>query len=136
MAGKKQMNGRKPTTFHVTKSTVLLENEILAQLDIPRLTFHRRAFRYFLDNDIKVHPNLLITERKDPRYIRKTATEQTVIDNDMKAALEEAAERNNCGITIVMFQALMTYCSVVAPIVLGDDVIANITMGAKRKDLS
>ena len=111
----------KKTSFNLTKATLLLENEILNNMDISRATFHRRAINYFLENDGAVHPYLLIRDRSDPNYVHKDAMEQIYLDAERESALLEVSRKNgNCGITTVLFQALMTYCSVIAPVVLGD----------------
>lgn len=116
----------KKTTVKVTKSTQLLENEILKHMDIPKATFHRRAIDYFIGQGGEIHPHLLIKERKDPHYVCKNAVEQVYLDEERKAALEKVADKYGCGYTIVLFNALMTYCSVMAPIILGDDTVEHL----------
>lgn len=114
----------------MTRSTLLLENEILSHMDIPRTTFHRRAIDYFIENGEEVHPYLLIKEHSDPHYVKKTATEQVYLDEERKSQLEEIAAKYGCGYTIVLFNALMTYCSVMAPVILGKDTVERMTTKA------
>lgn len=114
----------KKTSFNLTKATLLLENEILNNMDISRVAFHRRAINYFLGNGGSIHPYLLIKDRSDPNYVHKDAMEQIYLDAERESALLKVSEKyDNCGITIVLFQALMTYCSVMAPIILGDEAV-------------
>ncbi|MEG2821274.1 MAG: hypothetical protein RR869_01390 [Lachnospiraceae bacterium] len=39
---------------------------------------------------------------------------------EREKALKKLAEENDCEITIVLFQLLLDYCCVQAPIILGD----------------
>lgn len=114
----------KKTTFNVTRSALEFEQMILNNMDIPRTTFHRRMIDYYLKYDRKVNPNLLLRERSNPDYVRKDAVEQLYLDEKReKELLVVAAENSNCGISVVLFQALLTYCVVQAPIVLGEDAV-------------
>lgn len=113
----------KKATVNVTNSTLILENEILGHMDISRTAFHRRAIDYFIKNGGAVHPYLLIRDRNDPHYVKKNAVEQVYLDDDRKAALEKVAAEYGCGYTVVLFNALMTYCSVMAPVVLGEETV-------------
>lgn len=106
------------TTFKITASLLALENEILGNMDIPRTTFHRRAIDYFLQNGNGIHARLLITKRDHPDYVKKEATEQIYLDDRRKELLKIIAEKYGCGVTIVLFQVLLDYCCVQAPIVL------------------
>lgn len=54
--------------------------------------------------------------------------EQIYLDEEREKVLIEIAESCSvegakCGINIVLFQALLTYCVVQAPIVLGEETI-------------
>lgn len=113
----------KKTTVKITEATLLLENAILSHMDIPRTVFHRRAIDHFINSGLDVHPYLLIKERTHPKYIKKDATEQVYLDDERRAALDKIAEKNVCGYTIVLCYALMNYCGVMAPIILGEDVM-------------
>ncbi len=57
-----------------------------------------------------VMPRLKIKERNDPLYVKKTTREAVYLELSHAEALQKAAERNGCGITVVMFQALHDYC--------------------------
>lgn len=118
----------KKTTFNVTKSALELENLLIKKMDIPRTNFHRRMIDYYLEFDRTVNPYLLIKKRNDPNYVRKDAVEQIYLDEEREKVLTEIAESYSvegakCGINIVLFQALLSYCVVQAPIVLGEETI-------------
>lgn len=115
----------KKTTFNITRSTRMLENVLVNQMDIPKANFHRRAIDYYLANEPDVHPWLKITRRSDPHYIKKEMTDQIYLDGEREAQLLEVARQHECGLTIVLFQALLTYCSVQAPLILGGEIIIN-----------
>lgn len=112
----------KKTSFKLTKATQVFEKCILAHMDIPRTTFHRRAIDYFLDNGAEMYPPLLI-KKGHPGYIKRTEMEQIYLDEAREQRLLEVAEQYGCNIGTVLFQAIMTYCSVVGPVVLGDEKI-------------
>ena len=109
----------KKTSFRVTKATLELENALIQKMDIPRTTFHRRMIDYYLEYDRTVKPQLLIRKMTDPNYIQ-----QIYLDEKREQLLLEVAEeqarvhQKKCGINIVLFQALLTYCVVMAPVVL------------------
>lgn len=118
----------KKTTFNVTSSALELENILIKKMDILRTNFHRRMIDYYLAYDRTINPYLLIRKRSDPNYIKKDAVEQIYLDEDREKALMEIAERysakeTKCGINIVLFQALLSYCVVQAPVVLGEGTI-------------
>lgn len=119
----------KYTSVKVTQSTKVLESEILRHMDISKLAFHNRAIDYFYEHG-EMHPHLLIKERKHPNYVKKSAVEQVYLDMAHKKKLLEIAEKNNCGYTLVFFNALITYCSVMAPIILGENKVDELV----RKD--
>lgn len=122
------------TSFRITNATQVLEKILVLKMDVPRNTFHRRAIDYFIESGERVHPHLLIKTRNDPNYVKKDKMEQIYLDDDRKAALERIAEKNGCGITIVLFQALMSYCNVMAPIVLGEETIKKLFGQDSYKD--
>lgn len=106
------------TTFNITSSLLELENQILENMDIPRTVFHKRAIDYFLTHGKEINERLLIKKRSHPQYVIKDATEQIYLDEDRKNKIKEIAEEYDCGITIVLFQILLDYCCLQAPIVL------------------
>ena len=105
----------KKTSFRVTKATLELENVLIQKMDIPRTTFHRRMIDYYLEYDRTVKPQLLIRKMTDPNYIQKDEREQLLLE---VAEEQEKIHQKKCGINIVLFQALLTYCVVMAPVVL------------------
>lgn len=113
----------KKTTFNLTKATKLLQNELVKKMDIPKTAFHRRAIDYFISSGGEIHPHLKITNRADANYVKKDDIEQIYIDEKREQQLLEIAEKNDCKITILYFQALMSYCSVMAPVVFGEETI-------------
>lgn len=110
----------KKTTFNITSSLLELENEILKNIDIPRTLFHRRAIDYYLLNGNGINERLLIKKRSDPRYVIKDEMEQIYLDPEREEKLKDIGKKYNCGITTVLFQVLLDYCCLQAPIVLGN----------------
>lgn len=110
----------KKTSFKLTKSLLDLECEILSHMDIPRTTFHRRAIDKFIREGGTINPRLLVTKRNDPQYVKKEEIEQIYLDEERENQLREIADQNNCTVSVVLFQALLDYCCMQAPIVLGD----------------
>ncbi len=115
----------KKTSFKITRAALELENALIQKMDIPRTTFHRRMIDYYLNSDRSVRPELLIRKMTDPNYVVKDVMEQIYLDETREKLLMEAAEEQSrlhqkkCGINTVLFQALLTYCVVMAPMVLG-----------------
>lgn len=121
----------KKTTFNITSSALELENVLIKKMDIPRTNFHRRMIDYYLEYDRAVEPYLLIKKRSDPNYVKKDAVEQIYLDENREKALAEIAEscsvkEAKCGLNIVLFQALLSYCVAQAPVVLGEETISQI----------
>ena len=118
---KKGINMKK-TSFTITTSTAILQYEILKAIgDMSKIGFHRRAIDYYLKYDRSVHPDLLITERKNPRYVRKDTTEQIYLDDDRFKEIKKVAAELGCPHTIVLCHALMSFCSIQAPLVLDQE---------------
>lgn len=111
------------TTVSITHSTKILQNEILKHMDIPKTVFHQRAIKYFLDQNLPVHPWLLVKDRDDLNYVNKNDSEQMYIEEELVKQLKEISDEYNCGWTTVVFQALMTYCAIMAKEVLGEDAL-------------
>lgn len=116
----------KKTTFEISSSVQEMENIIIKRMGIPRTVFHRWAIEYYLKYDRTIHPNLRIKTKKDPEYVIRDATEQIYLDEKNEEALLDIAEkyygkRKNIG--TVLFQAMLTYCTVQAPIVLGETAV-------------
>lgn len=111
----------KKTSFRVTSSALQFQNILVKAMDIPRTTFHKKMIDYFLKNEMGIHPSLLITNRTDPNYIKKDATEQIYLDVIREAELQKVAEKYGCKIGTILFQAMMEYSVSIAPEVLGKD---------------
>ena len=112
------------TSFRVTETALNFENLILSHMDIPRTTFHRRMIDYFIEHNVRVHEYLLITNRNDPNYVKKTTCEQIYLDEGRDKKLEAIAKKYNCTIGVLLFQAMMTYCIETAKDVLGPEELA------------
>lgn len=119
----KRMNIKK-TSFPVTESALQFENILLSHMDIPRTIFHRRMIDFYFENNIKLHPYLLIADRKDPNYIKKKAVEQIYLDEERLKKIEAEAERYGCRIGAILFQALISYSVAIAEEVLGPENLA------------
>lgn len=98
------------TTFKITTSLQYLEGEILKKTGMLKTAFHKHAIQDFLAGDQKIEERLKIRRFSDPRYVKKDALEQIYLDSFYKEKLKEVAEREGCGITVVLFQALLDYC--------------------------
>lgn len=108
------MTKRKLTTYCVNESIQLLERKILQETGISRAAFHRKAVDYlYKSEDRKVHPRLLITEKKNPLYVRRAAKEPVYLDAEMERKLKEIAALtyNHCSEGTVFFHALLIYCT-------------------------
>ncbi len=116
----------KKTTFKISSSVQEMERAIIHRMGIPRTVFHRWAIEYYLKYDRTIHPNLRIKTKKDPEYVIRDATEQIYLDEKDEEALLDIAEkyygeRKNIG--TVLFQAVLTYCTVQAPVILGKHAV-------------
>lgn len=107
------------TSFNVTKSALQFENILIKELDIPRTTFHRKMIDYFIQEGAIVHPYLKITKRSDPNYVKREEVEQIYLDEKRELQLREVAEKNDCKLGTMLFQAMLTYSVAIAPEVLG-----------------
>lgn len=121
----------KKTSFAVTESALQFENVLIKEMDIPRTTFHRRMIDYFLENEIEVHPYLLIKKNSDSNFVKREAMEQIYLDEVRALKLEEVAERYKCRIGVLLFQALISYSVAIAPEVLGKKDMERLFPGEK-----
>ena len=119
----------KKTPFRLTQSLLDFQNEILKNMDIPRTLFHRRAIDYFVKENGTINDRLFITKRSDPGYVKKDAIEQIYLDDEREEKIEKIAKQYHCKPTVVLFQILLDYCCIQAPIVLG-----NVETLYKRED--
>lgn len=100
----------KLTSINITGSLQVMENELLKVTGLSRAAFHRKAIDKFLSGDMNIDGDLMITTRKDPRYIRKPIKECIYLDDVRRKKLEKVSEEKNIKITILLFQAIMDYC--------------------------
>lgn len=121
----------KKTSFAVTESALQFENVLIKAMDIPRTTFHRRMIDYFLENEIEVHPYLLIKKSSDSNFVKREAMEQIYLDEVRALKLEEVAEQYKCRIGVLLFQALISYSVAIAPEVLGKKDMERLFPGEK-----
>ena len=121
----------KKTSFAVTESALQFENVLIKEMDIPRTTFHRRMIDYFLENEIEVHPYLLIKKSSDSNFVKREAMEQIYLDEVRLLKLEEVAERYGCRVGVLLFQALVSYSVAIAPEVLGKKDMERLFPGEK-----
>lgn len=120
----------KKTSFAATESALQFENILIKEMDIPRTTFHRRMIDYFLENE-EVHPYLLIKKNSDPNFVKREAMEQIYLDEIRLLKLEEVAERYECRVGVLLFQALVSYSVAIAPEVLGRKDMERLFPGEK-----
>lgn len=116
------------TSFRITTSVKYLEIEILKATGYTQAAFHRKMIDDFLKGDTKIEEDLKITRRSDPRYVKKSFTEQIYLDSIREQRVKDIAKRENTKKTIVLFQALMNYCLKYAGVVQ-EDVVKNIIDG-------
>lgn len=100
---------KKLTTIKITSTTKYLEETICEITGMAKAEFHRRAIDSFIENGEEVEEELKITERNAPNRIVKDDREQILLDDERREKLEKIALRQNTGITIVLFQALINY---------------------------
>lgn len=110
----------KKTTFKVPKSLLDLQNAILDKMDIPKTVFHRRMIDDFIGRGGNISPRLLIVNRTDPGYVKKEVSEQIYLDEERESKIHEVMNRYDCKQSVVLFQAMLDYCCMIAPEVLGD----------------
>lgn len=101
---------QKLTTIRITTTLKRMEGLILEESGLSRAAFHRKAIDSFIKNNGVVDSQLKIKAKTDPRYIRKPERELIYLDKERKEMLEKIALRENTGITIVLYQAIMDYC--------------------------
>lgn len=118
----------KPTTFKVTRMLQYLQKEILEATMLSKTAFQRKAIDVFLAGDQKINPAFKITSHKDPSFVEKEAVEQIYLDDARRARLQEVADRENVGITVVLFQCVYDYCILMSELV-GPRIIQNIIGG-------
>ena len=116
------------TSFNITNSLKYMEKEILKQTGLTQATFHRKAIDAFLAGDQKINERFKIKKITDPRYVKRSFKELIYLDDDQKELLKPIMERENVGITIVLFQALYDYCYAMTS-VLDEEVVKNIIEG-------
>ncbi len=105
-----------------------MEKEILKQTGLTQAAFHRKAIDAFLAGDQKINERFKIKKITDPRYVKRSFKELIYLDDDQKELLKPIMERENVGITIVLFQALYDYCYAMTS-VLDEEVVKNIIEG-------
>lgn len=98
------------TTIRVTTTLKRMEELILEESGLSKAAFHRRAIDAFVKNNGVVDAQLKIKAKTDPRYVKKPERELVYLDEERKQLLERIALRENTGITIVLYQAIMDYC--------------------------
>lgn len=100
----------KLTSINITEALQVMENKLLEATGLSRTAFHRKAIDKFLNGDMNIDGDLMITTRKDPRYIRKPVKECIYLDDVRREKLKKVSEEKNIKITILLFQAIMDYC--------------------------
>lgn len=118
----------KPTTFKVTRMLQYLQKEILEATMLSKTAFQRKAIDVFLAGDQKINPAFKITSHKDPSFVEKEAVEQIYLDDARRARSQEVADRENVGITVVLFQCVYDYCILMSELV-DPRIIQNIIGG-------
>lgn len=118
----------KPTTFKVTRMLQYLQKEILEATMLSKTAFQRKAIDVFLAGDQKINPAFKITSHKDPSFVEKEAVEQIYLDDARRASLQEVADREHVGITVVLFQCVYDYCILMSELV-DPRIIQNIIGG-------
>lgn len=121
----------KPTTFKVTRMLQYLQKEILEATMLSKTAFQRKAIDVFLAGDQKINPAFKITSHKDPSFVEKEAVEQIYLDDARRARLQEVADRENVGITVVLFQCVYDYCILMSELV-DPRIIQNIIGGGSN----
>lgn len=116
------------TSFKITTAIKYMETEILKETGLTQAAFHRKAIDAFLAGKQKIDDRLKIKAQSSPLYIKRSCTELIYLDEERREKLGPVMERENVGITIVLFQALYDYCLQMA-YVLDDDIIKKIIDG-------
>ena len=99
------------TSYYVTSAYHQDAEQLRIETGLTKTSFQRKAIDYYLlHGDGKIEDSLKIKERKNPYYVKKSVREQIYLDQSQRFYLQKIADENHVGITIVLFQALITYC--------------------------
>ena len=81
------MNTR--TTFSITAKLAEMENKILDETGLSRAAYHRKAIQKYLDQENpSINERLLIRQKSNPEYVRKSVIEPVYLSLEDREALE------------------------------------------------
>ncbi|MBO5485052.1 MAG: hypothetical protein J6K58_06705 [Lachnospiraceae bacterium] len=89
---------------------------LMEREEINKVTFVKRAIRYYMAGDRKLDSRVLITKRNDPDYIERKALFSVHLEEDQKMQLKEVALEKKCKPSQVFFQVILEYCAVLISI--------------------
>lgn len=101
---------KKLTFIKVTPEFVEIEKRLLEKTGLSKAAFHRKALEHFLEGSMEIDPDLRITERTNPAYVKRTEREGIYLTDDMRERLKEVAQEKGIKYTVLTFQALLNYC--------------------------
>lgn len=100
----------KKTSFKITRNIKYIEEQILKRTGLSLAAFHRKAIDDFINEKGYVEDRFKIRKTTHPDYVAKDFLENIYIDEEREQLLLKIAEREQCGITIILFQAVYDLC--------------------------
>ena len=98
---------QKYTTFYITKEIALSLDQISSITDIPKTRIINRALRDFIGRrPQRIQPELLVTKKTDPRYIKRDYYMGCHMDPGIHAEVKRIAQEQHCTMAAVIMQAL------------------------------
>lgn len=103
-----EMNTR--TTFSITAKLAEMENKILDETGLSRAAYHRKAIQKYLDQENpSINERLLIRQKSNPEYVRKSVIEPVYLSLEEREALEKIAKNYKTSIGTVFLEAMLEY---------------------------
>lgn len=98
------------TTFSITAKLAEMENKILQETGLTRAAYHRKAIQKYLDQECPgINERLLIRQKCNPEYVRKSVVEPVYLSSEDREALEKIAKNYKTTIGTVFFEAMLEY---------------------------
>ena len=104
-----ELRKKRITSYYITETLKELISYLIQMEEISKIVFLDRAVSYFFEVDPVMNDEVLITSRREDKYIKRNVLYSNYIYEDQDERLDKYTKLTGCKKSQIIFQALVNY---------------------------
>lgn len=104
-----ELRKKRITSYYITETLKELISYLIQMEEISKIVFLDRAVSYFFEVDPVMNDEVLITSRREDKYIKRNVLYSNYIYEDQDERLDKYTKLTGCKKSQIIFQTLVNY---------------------------